>query len=138
MITKLITKFFLKAKQAIALTVLSFTLCACALQAHEKSSALLPKNSTQARAEIIDIISQSLGGKKVPIATDVFQHSSRLLLGKAAVTSPQGIKVLRTDKKAALVFELIKQGDHCLLRRMNNAQEWQLKTKRCYVNQPNN
>lgn len=93
---------------------------------------MLPTDSTQARAEIIELISQSLGGKKIPIAPDAFQHSSRLLLGKAGVTSPQGIKVIRSDKEAALVFELVKQGDNCLLRRVNTEQEWPLETKRCF------
>jgi len=128
----MIINFFFKEKKTITLSILAFALCACASQAHEKEAALLPVNSAQARAEIIELISLSLGGKKIPIAENVFQHSSRLLLGKTAVTSPAGIKVIRADKDAAIVFELVKQGDNCILRRMNNAQEWQLKTKRCF------
>ena len=127
----IINIFFLE-KKAIALSVLIFGLCACVSQAHEKEAALLPANSAQARAEVIEVVSQSFGGKKIPIAEDVFQHSSRLLLGKTAVTSPEGIKVIRSDMEAAIVFELVKQGEHCLLRRINTAQEWQLKTKRCF------
>lgn len=125
-------RFSIRKKKALVLSILVSALCACASQAHEKEAALLPANSAQARAEIIELVSQSLGGKNIPIAKDVFQHSSRLLLGKAAVTSPEGIKVVRSDTKTALVFELVKQGDNCLLRRMNTAQEWQLKTKRCF------
>jgi len=125
------TNDIFRMKTAVALSLLAFSLSACSLHTHQKEAALLPANSEQARTEIVDIISQSLGGKKVPIARDVFQHSSRLLLGKAAVTSPEGIKVLRTNERAALVFELIKQNENCLLRRLNNAQEWPLKTKRC-------
>jgi len=125
-------KVFLKEKKAIVSSILAFALSACASQAHEKEAALLPANSTEARAEIIELISQSLGGKIIPIAEDVFQHSNRLLLGKTAVTSPEGVKVVRSDTEAALVFELVKQGDTCLLRRMNTVQEWQLKTKRCF------
>jgi len=126
------TKHLFKAKKAITLSILAFTLSACSLQAHQKEAALLPVKSEQARAEIINIVSQSIGGKRVPIAADVFQHSSRLLLGKTAVNSPNGIKVIPSNIDAAIVFELIRQGDTCLLRRINNAQEWQLKTKRCY------
>jgi len=125
------TNDIFRMKTAVVLSLLAFSLPACSVKTPQKEAALLPPNSEQARAEIIDIISQSLGGKKVPIARDVFQHSSRLLLGKAAVTSPEGIKVLRTNERAALVFELIKQNENCLLRRLNNAQEWPLKTKRC-------
>lgn len=118
--------------QTITLPMLGMALSACAAQAHEKAAALLPVDSTQARAEIIELISQSFGGKKIPIAKNVFQDSSRLLLGRAGVTSPQGIKVISSDKEAALVFELVKQGENCLLRRANTKQEWLLETKRCF------
>ena len=128
----MIINTFFRKKKAIASSILAFSLCACASQAHEKEAALLLANSAQARAEIIKVVSQSFGGKNIPIAKDVFQHSSRLLIGKAAITSPEGIKIIRSDKDAAIVFELVKQGDDCLLRRINNAQEWQLKTKRCF------
>ena len=125
-------KVLFREKKAIVPSIFAFALCACTSQAHEKEAALLPANSEQARAEIIELISQSFGGKKIPIAEDVFQHSSRLLLGKTAVTSPEGIKVLRADKEAAIVFELVKQDDNCLLRRINSSQEWKLKTKKCF------
>tara|TARA_R110001583_G_scaffold296_2_gene2670 strand:- start:1308 stop:1694 length:387 start_codon:yes stop_codon:yes gene_type:complete len=128
----MITNIFFSVKKVIVLFILVLNLSACTSQAHEKEAALLPANSEQARAEIIELISQSFGGKKIPIAEDVFQHSSRLLLGKTAVTSPEGIKVLRADKEAAIVFELVKQDDNCLLRRINSSQEWKLKTKKCF------
>jgi len=119
-------------KQAIVLSLL-LLLGACSLHAGEQKSALLLADSKQARAEIVALVSQSLGGQNIAIAEDVFQHSSRLLLGNTAVTSPQGIKVYRSDKTPALVFELIKQNDNCLLRRTDTAQQWHLITKRCFV-----
>ena len=119
-------------KNAIVLSLLAL-LCACSLQAHEQEAALLPADSKQARAEIIALVNQSLGGKNIAIAEDVFQHSSRLLLGRSAVTSPEGIKIYRSDKAPALVFELIKQDGNCLLRRTDTTQEWQLITKRCFA-----
>jgi hypothetical protein len=128
----MLTSPLFKVGKTLALSISIFGLCACSSQAHEKEVALLPTNSEQARVEIIDVVSQSFGGKKIPIARDVFQHSSRLLLGKTAVTSPSGIKVIHPEKEATIVFELLKQGNNCLLRRMNNAQEWQLKTKLCF------
>lgn len=106
-------------------------LSACALQAQEKKPALLPANSEQARTEIITLISESFEGKKIPIAQDVFQQTSRLILGKTALTSPEGIKIVRADNNVAIVFELLKQGQQCILRRVNNSQEWLLKTSLC-------
>jgi hypothetical protein len=117
--------------KAVFLAACALTLSACASQAHEEA-ALLPANSTQARAEIIKLISQSLGGKNIPVAMDVFQHSSKLLLGKAAVTSPSGVKIHSSDKEASLVFELVKQGENCLLKRKNTSQKWKLKTTSCF------
>ena len=128
----MVTNTFFSVKKLLVLFMLALILSACSSQAHEKEAALLPANSEQARAEIIALISQSFGGKKIPISADVFQHSSRLLLGKSAVTSPEGVNVIRADKEAAIVFELVKQGDNCLLRRTNNTQEWLLKTTRCF------
>jgi hypothetical protein len=126
----MLTKVLNVKKTLITLSVI--VISACTSQVYEKNSALLPADSAQARTEIIKLVSQSLGGKKIAIAKDVFQHSSRLLLGKTAVTSPVGINVIRSDQVSAIVFELIKQGDNCLLRRINTTQEWQLKTKNCF------
>lgn len=124
-------KHHFRKTKAIILPVLAFTLSACALQAHEKEAALLLADSEQARSEIIELISQSMGGKNIPIAKNVFQDTSRLLLGKAAVTSPEGVKITPDSKDAAIIFELLKQGDNCLLRRLNTTQEWTLITKSC-------
>lgn len=119
-------------KKTMALLMIG-SLGACSLQAHEQKAALLPSDSKQARAEIVALVSQSLGGKNIAIAEDVFQETSRLLLGKSAITSPEGVNVFRADETVALVFELVKQGDNCLLRRTDTAQEWSLTTTRCYV-----
>lgn len=128
----MLTNTIFRKKTHLALAMLAITLSACASQANEKVAALLPSDNKQARAEIIMHISQSLGNKNIPIANDIFQQSSRLLLGKSSVTSPNGVEVFRSDEKVSLVFELLKQGDHCLLRRIDNAQEWQLTTTDCF------
>lgn len=125
-------KVFLTGKIAIASLVIVFALSACALQTDKAESALLAAESESARAEIVAIINQSFGGKNIPIAKDVFQHSSRLLLGSTVVTSPKGVKIIPAHNNIAIVFELFKQGDRCLLRRIDNSQEWQLQTKECF------
>lgn len=124
-------KHLFSKTKAIILFILPVALCACAIQANEKEAALLTPNSELARIEIITLISESMGGKKIPIAKDIFQKTSRLLLGKTPVTSPDGINIIRTDNEVAIVFELLKQGDNCLLKRINTSQEWTLTTKSC-------
>ncbi|QBG37271.1 hypothetical protein [Litorilituus sediminis] len=119
----------LKSLLFIGLTMTS--LAACSIRAHESVAALLPENSSEARAEIVATVSKALGGKQVPIAQDVFQESSKLLLTAAPVSSPSGVKVLPKEAKKALVFELRKQGDNCLLKRADTQQEWPLQTKLC-------
>jgi len=126
----MLTKVLNVRKTLITLSLI--VISACTSQVYEKNSALLPADSAQARTEIIKLVSQSLGGKQIAIAKDVFQQSSRLLLGKTVITSPAGINVIRSDQASAIVFELMKQGDNCLLRRINTTQEWQLKTKNCF------
>lgn len=117
----------------IALVILTSTLSACASQATEKEPALLPVHSEQARAEIVTLVSQSFGGKNIAIAENVFQETSRLLIGKASISSPKGVSGIRADQETAIVFELVKQGENCLLRRLNTTQEWQLTTKACFI-----
>jgi hypothetical protein len=113
---------------ALSLSLLS----ACALQAEESVPALLPENSNAARAEIVAVVSSALAGKKIPITQDVFQQTSRLLLTTPSVTSPQGVNVYSKQIKPALVFELRKIGDNCLLKRLDSGQEWPLKTTSCF------
>lgn len=127
----MMSKFLFRKTNAIVLSILTFTLCACASPTIEAQAALLSANSKQARSEIIKLVRQSLGNKNIPIAENVFQDSSRLLLGKTSVTSPEGISVIRADNESTIVFELVKRGEHCLLRRLNTTQEWVLSTKSC-------
>jgi hypothetical protein len=128
----MVTNAYSVIKQSTIFALLGL-LSACSLQAHEQKPALLLADSKQARAEIINLVSQSLAKKNIAIAEDVFQHSSRLLLGKKAVTSPEGVKIYRADKAPALVFELVKYNGNCLLRRIDTEQAWQLTTKRCVI-----
>ena len=118
-------------KQLTFATLLLSFLSACSIQANESVSAILPSNSDEARTEIVSVVNLALGGKKVPIAQDVFQESSRLLLTVSPVISPNGVKVYSKKIQPALVFELRKQGDTCLLKRLETEQEWILKTKSC-------
>ncbi|TPH18104.1 hypothetical protein [Litorilituus lipolyticus] len=118
-------------KPFILISLVVSLLSACSLRANESVAALLPENSSDARTEIVETVSKALGGKKVPIAQDVFQESSKLLLASASVTSPTGVKVISKQANQALVFELMKRGDSCLLKRPDTEQEWLLKTKLC-------
>lgn len=116
----------------LAFTLAIFTLSACSLKANEEKPALLPENSKQTRLEIIKLIRQSLGGGNIPIAQDVFQNTSRILLGKATVKSPNGIDIIRTNESNTIIFSLVKQGDDCLLKRINPPQVWKLNTTACF------
>lgn len=118
-------------KRLLVASILISALSACTLKAHEPVPAILPDNSSEARAEIIEIVSNALGGKKIAIAQDVFQESSRLLLGTKPVIAPNGVTVYGSDKSSTLVFELVKQGDDCLLKRLDTMHTWPLKTTLC-------
>ena len=118
-------------KQLTFTTLLLSFLSACSIQANESVAAILPSNNDEARIEIVSVVSRALEGKKVPIAQDVFQESSRLLLTASPVISPSGVKVYSKRIQPALVFELRKQGDTCLLKRLDTEQEWLLETKSC-------
>lgn len=123
----------------LLIAMISIGLSACSIQAIEPIPAILPEVSTtmsadnhsSARYEIIDIVNSALGGKTVPIAQDVFQESSRLLIGSKPIVAPNGVIVHGSNNKPTLVFELVKQGENCLLRRLDTMQTWSLKTTVC-------
>lgn len=122
--------------KAILLAGLTLSLLsACSIRANDSVEALLPESSSTARAEIIEVVSTALGGKKVPIAQNVFQESSKLLLSAAPVTSPNGVIVHNKTTQQALVFQLRKQGKNCFLKRIDTEQEWPLKTQQCVIKQ---
>lgn len=122
--------------KAILLAGLTLSLLsACSIRANDSVEALLPESSSTARAEIIEVVSTALGGKKVPIAQNVFQESSKLLLSAAPVTSPNGVIVHNKTTQQALVFQLRKQGKNCFLKRIDTEQEWPLETQQCVVKQ---
>ena len=120
------------SKILLFVALLTSGLSACTLKAHQPIPAILPDNSSEARIEIVDVVSKALGDKKVPIAQDVFQESSRLLLGPKPLVAPNGTPVYDASSPPALVFELIKQGESCLLRRLDTMQTWSLKTTLCF------
>lgn len=123
--------YFSKTLTGLGFAFFTLIMCACASQPFEKEPALLLGDDQQALKEVIDLVKESLGGKNIPIAKNVFQDSPRLLLGKAEVSSTNGVKITPSSIEAAIVFELVKQGNNCLLRRLNTDQEWTLATTSC-------
>jgi hypothetical protein len=129
------------SKVTLSAVMLTLALSACSIKASQPIPATLPKSSanvTQAdllevRREITDIVTKSLGGKKIAIAKDVFHESSRLLIGAKPVVSPSGVMVHDATNKAKLVFELLKQGNSCLLKRLDTMQSWTLTTSLCVI-----
>lgn len=136
-VNKLVHLVLNKIMLFIILFVLA--LSGCSLKASEPIPAILPEVSTnitadnllKARLEIINIITKSLGGKKIPIANNVFNESSRLLIGVKPVISPNGILIYDSSNKSPIVFELLKQADNCILKRLDSITMWTLTTRLC-------
>jgi hypothetical protein len=137
MITVYIKKVMNKVTLSLMLIVLA--LSGCSLKASEPIPAVLPAvssnvtadNLLEARLEIIAIVTKSLGGKKIPIANNVFHESSRLLIGAKSVVLPSGVTIYGSSNQALIVFELIKQVDNCMLKRLDTMQTWLLATRLC-------
>ncbi len=118
---------------------IALTLSACSLKAGEPIPAILTSSINhdasidlvQARAEIIGIVSKSLHAKNIPIAKNVFDESSRLLIGAKTVVTPTGIPLYGSSNQSPIVFELLKQNDNCLLKRVDTNQIWTLSTRLC-------
>jgi hypothetical protein len=126
-------------KVTLSLMLFVLALSGCSLKASEPIPAVLPAvssnvtadNLLEARLEIIAIVTKSLGGKKIPIANNVFHESSRLLIGAKSVVLPSGVPIYGSSNQALIVFELIKQVDNCMLKRLDTMQTWLLATRLC-------
>jgi hypothetical protein len=126
-------------KVTLSLMLIVLALSGCSLKASEPIPAVLPAvssnvtadNLLEARLEIIAIVTKSLGGKKIPIANNVFHESSRLLIGAKSVVLPSGVTIYGSSNQALIVFELIKQVDNCMLKRLDTMQTWLLATRLC-------
>lgn len=136
--TPVLNKPFIN-KRVLSAIMLILVLSACSLKASEPIPAILPTSSASVsesdllefRRQINAIVTKSLGGQKVPIAKEVFSESSRLLIGAKPVIAPNGVTVYEESHNAALVFELLKQDNNCLLRRLDTMQSWRLKANLC-------
>jgi hypothetical protein len=136
-LTKQVNKVINNTSSVIIVLIL--TLSACSLKANEPMPAILPEvssnvtadNLLKARLEITEIVTKSLGGKKIAIAKNVFDESSRLLIGAKPVVSPSGVPLYGSSNKAPIVFELTKQAENCILQRLDTMQTWSLTTKLC-------
>ncbi len=136
--TPALNKTFIN-KQVLLAIMLILVLSACSLKASEPIPAILPTSSASVsesdllefRRQINAIVTKSLGGQKVPIAKEVFSESSRLLIGAKPVIAPNGVTVYEESHNATLVFELLKQDNNCLLRRLDTMQSWRLKANLC-------
>ena len=129
----MLIKMLTQQKNAVFSLLLVVLVSACTVQAQQAKPALLPVDNAAARTEIIALIKQSLQKKSIAIANDAFQHSSRLLLGKKPITSPEGISIISHNRENIIVFELTKQGKSCLLTRINTTQTWLLTTQQCFI-----
>jgi hypothetical protein len=137
----MITVYIKKVMNKVTLSLMLFVLAlsGCSLKASEPIPAVLPAvssnvtadNLLEARLEIIAIVTKSLGGKKIPIANNVFHESSRLLIGAKSVVLPSGVTIYGSSNQALIVFELIKQVDNCMLKRLDTMQTWLLATRLC-------
>ncbi len=140
--TPALNKTFIN-KQVLLAIMLILVLSACSLKASEPIPApipaILPTSSASVsesdllefRRQINAIVTKSLGGQKVPIAKEIFSESSRLLIGAKPVIAPNGVTVYEESHNATLVFELLKQDNNCLLRRLDTMQSWRLKANLC-------
>jgi hypothetical protein len=47
------------------------------------------------------------------------------------VISPNGILIYDSSNKSPIVFELLKQADNCILKRLDSITMWTLTTRLC-------
>jgi hypothetical protein len=107
------------------------TLSACATMAQEETPAVLVELNTQTRAEIVRAVGEALGNSDVMIANDALTRESTLFIERKPARDATGQRLSGRDYGRPERFDLVKQGDACVLVHASTQKRYVLKAVRC-------
>jgi hypothetical protein len=107
------------------------TLSACATMAQEEMPAVLVETNADARAEIVRVVGEALGNSDVLIANDALTRESTLFIERKPARDASGQRLSGRDYGKPERFDLVKQGDACVLVHASTQKRYGLKEVRC-------
>ena len=104
---------------------------ACATMAQEEIPAVLVESDAAARAEIVRAVSEALGNSDVLIASDALTRESALFIERKPARDATGQRLSGRDYGRPERFDLVKQGESCVLVHAGTQKRYPLKGVRC-------
>ena len=106
-------------------------LSACATMAQEETPAVLVETNATARAEIVRVVGEALGNSDMLIASDALTRESALFIERKPARDATGQRLSGRDYGRPERFDLVKQGDTCVLVHASTQKRYPLKGVRC-------
>jgi hypothetical protein len=97
----------------------------------EDRPAVIINPAEQGRAELSQAVSEMLHGIPVILAGDALTQSDQLIVERAQHRDASGNLVMGYQIEKPREFRLIKNGDKCILIKMNSNERKQLKQVQC-------
>ncbi len=107
------------------------TLSACASMAQEETPAVLVDSNAETRAEIVRAVGEALGNSDVLIANDALTRESALFIERKPARDATGQRLSGRDYGRPERFDLVKQGNACVLVHSSTQKRYELKGLRC-------
>lgn len=117
-----------KARFSISLVLV---LSACALPNVDARPAVIVEPDAQSQAALQEAVSESLEGAEVSLAAGAFTDSSTLELERPRPTSRESLKGESPSRDRAEEFQLLIQGEACILVHKDSGERRMLADTRC-------
>jgi hypothetical protein len=99
--------------------------------AQEETPAVLVDSNAETRAEIVRAVGEALGNSDVLIANDALTRESALFIERKPARDATGQRLSGRDYGRPERFDLVKQGNACVLVHSSTQKRYPLKGVRC-------
>lgn len=106
-------------------------LSACATMAQEERPAVLVTSDAEVRTQIVLAVAAALGNANVTLAPDALTTQSVLAIERTPARDATGQRLSGRDYGRPEQFQLVKQGERCVLVHSGSQQRYELKGAQC-------
>lgn len=99
--------------------------------AQDDSSAVIIDSTDSVRAELVRVVGEALGHSDVLIAEDALTRESSLFIERRPARDATGQRLSGRDYDRPERFDLVKQGNKCVLVHASTQRRYELKDVRC-------
>jgi hypothetical protein len=103
--------------------------------AQDDTPAVIVGPSENVRAELVRVVGEALGFSDVLIAEDALTRESSLFIERRPARDATGQRLSGRDYDRPERFDLVKQGNKCLLVHVSTSRRFELEDVRCETKQ---